>query len=103
MIDRRDVLMESAAALAASLIAASRPATAQSMTAPETQSGFLDRPGCRIYYEVTGTGAPIIFIHGIGSNHLTWFQQVPHFWNRYSCVTYSHRGYPPSSEIGVPD
>ena len=52
---------------------------------------------------MTGTGVPIIFIHGIGSNHLTWFQQVPHFCNRYSCVTYSHRGYPPSSEIGVPD
>ena len=103
MIERRDVLIASATALAASLIAASRPATAQSMTVPQTQSGFLDQPGCRIYYEVTGTGAPIIFIHGIGSNHLTWFRQVPHFWNRYSCVTYSHRGYPPSSEIGVPD
>jgi pimeloyl-ACP methyl ester carboxylesterase len=103
MIDRRDVLISSATALAATLVADPRPAAAQSVTAPKTQSGFLDRPGCRIYYEVTGTGAPIIFIHGIGSNHLTWFQQVPHFGNRYSCVTYSHRGYPPSSEIGVPD
>jgi len=103
MIERRDVLIGSATALAASLVADSRPAAAQSVIAPKMQSGFLDRPGCRIYYEVTGTGAPIIFIHGIGSNHLTWFQQVPHFWNRYSCVTYSHRGYPPSSEIGVPD
>jgi len=88
MIERRDVLIGSATAL---------------VTAPKTQTGFLNRPGCRIYYEVTGTGAPIIFIHGIGSNHLTWFQQVPHFCSRYSCVTYSHRGYPPSSEIGVPD
>jgi 3-oxoadipate enol-lactonase len=103
MIDRRDILISSATALAASLVADPRLAAAQSVIAPKTQSGFLDRPGCRIYYEVTGTGAPIIFIHGIGSNHLTWFQQVPHFWNRYSCVTYSHRGYPPSSEIGVPD
>ena len=56
MIERRDVLIASATALAASLIAASRPATAQSMTVPQTQSGFLDQPGCRIYYEVTGTG-----------------------------------------------
>ena len=103
MIDRRDVLFGSATALAASLVAVSRPAAAQSVIAAKTECGFLDRPGCRIYYEVTGTGAPIVFIHGIGSNHLTWFQQVPHFWNNYSCVTYSHRGYPPSSEIGVPD
>lgn len=103
MIDRRDVLLGSATALAASLDAGSRPAAAQSVIAPRTESGFLDRPGCRIYYEVTGTGAPIIFMHGIGSNHLTWFQQVPHFWDHHRCVTYSHRGYPPSSQIGVPD
>jgi hypothetical protein len=64
MTDRRDVLIGSATALAASLVADSRPAFAQSVIAPKTQSGFLDRPGCRIYYEVTGTGAPIIFIHG---------------------------------------
>jgi 3-oxoadipate enol-lactonase len=102
MIDRRDVLIGSAT-LAVSFVAEFTPATAESLIVPKTQSGFLDRPGCRIYYEVTGTGAPIIFIHGIGSNHISWFQQVPHFWNRYTCVTYSHRGYPPSSEIGVPD
>jgi 3-oxoadipate enol-lactonase len=102
MIDRRDVLIGSAT-LAVSFVAEFTPATAESLIVLKTQSGFLDRPGCRIYYEVTGTGAPIIFIHGIGSNHISWFQQVPHFWNRYTCVTYSHRGYPPSSEIGVPD
>jgi 3-oxoadipate enol-lactonase len=103
MIDRRDVLIGSATAFATSLIAESRPAVAQSVIAPRTQSGFLDRSGCRIYYEVTGTGAPIVFIHGIGSNHLTWFQQVAPLSHHYACVTYSHRGYPPSSEIGVPD
>src|SRR5262249_38970833 len=41
--------------------------------------------------------------HGLGSNHLTWWQQVPTFSDRHTCITFSHRGYPPSSEIGVPD
>src|SRR6516162_9101165 len=45
MIERRDVLIASATALAASLIADSRPAAAQSVIAPKMQSGFLDRPG----------------------------------------------------------
>jgi len=80
------------------------PALAQSTTAPATQGGFVERPGCRVYYEVTGAGPPLLFAHGLGSNHLTWWQQVPHFAEHYTCVTFAHRGYAPSSEIpGGPD
>ena len=100
MLDRRDFLLGSAAAVTMSLL---RPAFAQTTTSAATKRGFLERPGCRIYYEVTGSGPAIIFAHGLGSNHLTWWQQVPHFSGRYTCVTFSHRGYPPGSEIGVPD
>ena len=101
MLDRRDFLLGSAAAVTMSLL---RPAFAQTTTSAATKRGFLERPGCRIYYEVTGSGPAIIFAHGIGSNHLTWWQQVPHFSGRYTCVTFSHRGYPPGSEIpGGPD
>jgi 3-oxoadipate enol-lactonase len=59
--------------------------------------GYLDRPDCRLYYEVTGTGPVIVFGHGLGGNHLSWWQQVPHFRDRYTCVTFSHRGFAPSS------
>jgi pimeloyl-ACP methyl ester carboxylesterase len=101
MFNRRDFLLASATAVAASFVT---PAFAQTTTAPATRRGFLERPGCRVYYEVTGSGPAIIFAHGIGSNHLTWWQQVPHFLGRYTCVTFAHRGYPPGSEIpGGPD
>jgi len=103
VIDRREVLAASATALAASLVTPSTAAFAQATTAPGTTRGFLERPGCKVYYEVTGSGPPIMFAHGIGSNHLTWWQQVPYFSQRHTCVTFSHRGYPPSSAIGVPD
>ena len=74
------------------------------MSGYATQRGYLERPGCRLYYEVTGTGPAVVFAHGLGSNHMTWWQQVPHFAPRYTCVTFSHRGYPPGSEIpGGPD
>lgn len=74
------------------------------MAALDTRGGYLERPGCRLYYEVTGSGPAIVFAHGLGSNHMTWWQQVPHFSARYTCVTYSHRGYPPGSPIaGGPD
>jgi pimeloyl-ACP methyl ester carboxylesterase len=69
-----------------------------------TERTYLDRPGCRLYYEVTGAGPPIVFAHGLGGNHLSWWQQVPHFCERYTCVTFAHRGFAPSSEMaGGPD
>jgi len=76
MFNRRDFLLASATLVAASLLT---PAFAQTTTAPAIRRGFLERPGCRIYYEVTGSGPAIIFAHGLGSNHLTWWQQIPHF------------------------
>jgi pimeloyl-ACP methyl ester carboxylesterase len=65
---------------------------------------FLDRPDCRLYYEVAGSGPVIVFAHGLGGNHLSWWQQVPHFEGRYTCVTFSHRGFSPSTAPqGGPD
>jgi 3-oxoadipate enol-lactonase len=66
--------------------------------------GFLDRPGCRLYYEAAGSGPFLVFAHGLGGNHLSWWQQVPHFRDRYTCVTFAHRGFSPSSAPpGGPD
>ena len=66
--------------------------------------GYLDRPGCRLYYEVDGAGPMLVFAHGLGGNHLSWWQQVPNFRDRYTCVTFSHRGFAPSSAPpGGPD
>jgi pimeloyl-ACP methyl ester carboxylesterase len=37
-----------------------------------------------------------VFAHGLGGNHLSWWQQVPYFSQRYACVTFAHRGFSPS-------
>ena len=47
----------------------------------------------RLYYETHGAGPALIFAHGIGGNHLSWWQQVPHFRDRYSCVIFDHPGF----------
>src|SRR5262249_8973342 len=54
---------------------------------------FLRRPGCELHYEVAGDGPALVFAHGLGGNHLSWWQQVQHFASRYTCVTFSHRGF----------
>lgn len=70
----------------------------------QTRSGRLSRPFGALYYEVTGSGPPIVFAHGLGGNHLSWWQQVAHFAPRHACVTFSHRGFVPSDPVeGGPD
>jgi 3-oxoadipate enol-lactonase len=57
----------------------------------------LRRDGAEIHYEVHGRGPAVVFAHGLGGNHLSWWQQVAHFAPTHTCVVFSHRGFPPSS------
>lgn len=59
----------------------------------------LERPGCVLRYEVHGRGPAIVFAHGLGGNHLSWWQQVARFADRHTCVVFSHRGFAPSSPV----
>src|SRR3712207_6607910 len=58
----------------------------------------LNRAGGSIYYERHGAGPVLLFAHGLGGNHLSWWQQVPHFRDRYTCVVFAHRGFWPSTD-----
>jgi 3-oxoadipate enol-lactonase len=72
--------------------------------APARRLGSLQRPGCRLHYEVTGEGPALLFAHGLGGNQLSWWQQVAHFAPRYTCIAFAHRGFAPSSALaGGPD
>ena len=74
------------------------------MHQPIRRIGSLQRPGATIHYEVTGgsdviSGPAIVFAHGLGGNHLSWWQQVAHFAPHFTCVTFAHRGFAPSSPL----
>lgn len=49
--------------------------------------------GIELYYEVHGEGPAVVFAHGAGGNHLSWWQQVPVFARQYRCVIFDHRGF----------
>ena len=66
---------------------------------PPRRTGTLARPGSTLYYEVSGSGPAIVFAHGLGGNHMSWWQQVAHFSQRWTCVTFAHRGFAPSTAI----
>ena len=49
--------------------------------------------GVNMYYEVHGNGPSVVFCHGSGGNHLSWWQQIPYFSKYYRCVLYDHRTF----------
>jgi pimeloyl-ACP methyl ester carboxylesterase len=52
--------------------------------------------GVRLYYEETGSGTPVIFVHEFAGDHRAWEPQMRHFGQRYRAITFAARGYPPS-------
>jgi pimeloyl-ACP methyl ester carboxylesterase len=53
--------------------------------------------GIDLYYEDTGTGFPVVFCHEFAGDHRAWDPQVRFFDRLYRCITYSQRGFPPST------
>ena len=49
--------------------------------------------GIELYYESHGEGPAVVFSHGRGGNHLSWWQQVADFSSEYRCITFDHRGW----------
>jgi pimeloyl-ACP methyl ester carboxylesterase len=35
----------------------------------------------------------IVFLHGAGGNHMSWWQQVPRFREQYRCISVDQRGF----------
>lgn len=52
--------------------------------------------GVKLYYEDTGAGIPIVFVHEFAGDCRSYEQQVRYFSRRYRCITFNARGYPPS-------
>ncbi|MFP4228461.1 MAG: alpha/beta fold hydrolase [Salinivenus sp.] len=49
--------------------------------------------GVRLYYDERGEGEPLLFVHGLGSSSRDWFEQVPHFADRYRVLRLDLRGH----------
>lgn len=61
---------------------------------------YADADEVKLYYEETGSGFPVIFVHEFAGDYRSWEPQVRFFSRRYRCITFNARGYPPSD---VPD
>jgi 3-oxoadipate enol-lactonase len=65
------------------------------------KTGYCDLPGTSLYYEISGEGTPVVFLHGNPSDLSVWDSQIEPFTQRYKMVRYDLRGFgrsKPSSE-----
>src|SRR5437870_8325170 len=56
--------------------------------------------GVKLYYEESGKGTPLIFVHEYAGDHRSFEPQMRFFSRYYRCIAFNARGYPPSD---VPD
>jgi pimeloyl-ACP methyl ester carboxylesterase len=54
------------------------------------------RDGTRLYFEETGAGTPLLFIHEFAGDHRSWEPQMRFFARYFRCIAYAARGFPPS-------
>jgi pimeloyl-ACP methyl ester carboxylesterase len=70
---------------------------------PYMTSGSPHGITVRLYYEETGTGVAMLFVHEFAGDHRSWEAQVRHFAPHLRCITFDARGYPPSHVPVDPD
>jgi pimeloyl-ACP methyl ester carboxylesterase len=52
--------------------------------------------GVRLYFEETGAGRPVIFVHEFAGDLRSYELQMRHFGKRYRSIAFNARGFPPS-------
>lgn len=57
---------------------------------------YAQAKNARLYYEDSGRGTPIVFVHEFSGDLRSWETQVRHFSRRHRCIAFNARGYPPS-------
>lgn len=57
---------------------------------------YAESKNAQLYYQETGTGTPIVFVHEFSGDLRSWEDQIRHFSRRYRCIAFNARGYPPS-------
>ena len=58
--------------------------------------------GIDLYYEIHGSGSPILLIHGLGLDHAFWEPQVAEFSRTHQVIVYDLRGHGRSESPDFP-
>ena len=72
-----------------------RPAGEQTRNPGEEKPMFVQGPAGRLRVSDggQGTGLPVVFVHGLGSNWMVWREQLDHFRKTRRAVAYDQRAH----------
>jgi pimeloyl-ACP methyl ester carboxylesterase len=62
------------------------------MTSTAPHSGTVKVNGIDLYYEIHGSGEPLLLIEGLGYAAWMWYKQIPVFSRRYQVILFDNRG-----------
>jgi pimeloyl-ACP methyl ester carboxylesterase len=62
------------------------------MTPTAPHSGTVKVNGIDLYYEIHGSGEPLLMIEGLGYSAWMWYKQIPIFSKRYQVILFDNRG-----------
>ena len=71
-------------------------------TRADFQSGYAPSGAARIYFEASGVGPGLVFVHAGVSDSRMWEPQFDTFAAKYRVVRYDHRGFGKSKMPGGP-
>ena len=100
-VTRRHVLQGLALAWGGLAATACRSAETEPVESLDTDSAATATPptAFNLYHEVHGAGPPVVFAHGAGGTHMSWWKQLPTFSREFRCITYSQRGFGLSPDV----
>ena len=58
--------------------------------------------GVKLYYEIHGTGEPLLLIEGLGYASWSWFRQIEVLSDSYGVVCFDNRGVGKSDKPDIP-
>src|SRR6185503_13565896 len=61
----------------------------------------VEHRGCRLAYRVSGDGAPVLMIQGVGLHGDGWAPQVEELASEYRCLRFDNRGLGQSQPMGA--
>jgi len=73
-----------------------------STSAPATPTGTIDVNGVRLYYELHGSGEPLVLVHGSWGDARSWRLVVPGLAESFRVVVYDRRGHSRSQRPDSP-
>ena len=68
---------------------------------PDFEAGYAEINEAKIYYEIAGSGIPLVLVHGFSLDRRMWDDQFAFLATEYRVIRYDVRGFGNSTDVPV--